>query len=149
LAIDGNIDAGKTNAVATAAGKANAAASAAAASAKASAALAAANRPLPLRVLRSGLFWTLLITAAIILVMTLSINGLSGQVRDNQAKFVEDAVRRSAVQCYALEGSYPSSIEYLEKNYNLTIDRSRYAVYYESMGSNLLPQIRVIVWGQQ
>ena len=77
--------------------------------------------------------------------MYFSTAGVSGQVRDNQAQFLSDAVRRSAVQCYVLEGRFPDSLSHLEENYGLIIDRDRYAVYYESMGSNLLPRIQVIV----
>jgi hypothetical protein len=84
---------------------------------------------------------------AIVVVMWVSTNSFSGQVRGNQKQFIEDSVRRSAVQCYALEGSFPPNLIYLEQNYNLNYDRTHYAVYYESMGSNLLPQIHVVVVG--
>jgi hypothetical protein len=100
------------------------------------------------RLATSRLLWSLVFVVAIVLVMAFSTAGLSGQVRENQAEFLEDSVRRSAVQCYAIEGRFPPDLPYLEKNYNLTIDRSRYAVYYESMGANLLPQIRVVTAGK-
>lgn len=81
----------------------------------------------------------------IIGVMWLGTAGISGQVQTNQAEFLTDAVRRSAVQCYALEGRFPSDVAYLEDNYGLVIDRTKYVVYYESMGANILPQIRVVI----
>ncbi|MDR2108680.1 MAG: hypothetical protein LBP28_04375 [Coriobacteriales bacterium] len=97
------------------------------------------------RILSSRLLWTALFVGVVVGLMLLFTGRLSGQVRESQAEFVADNVRRSAVQCYALEGSFPPSIQYLEQNYNLVIDRTHYAVYYESMGANLLPQIRVVV----
>jgi len=97
------------------------------------------------RVVLSSLLLTVLFIILIAVVMEFGILGLSGRVSANQAQFLSDAVRRSAVQCYALEGSFPDSVEYLEENYGLIIDRNRYAVYYESMGANILPQIRVVM----
>jgi hypothetical protein len=56
---------------------------------------------------------------------------------------IEAAIRKAAVQCYALEGSYPPNIEYLEKNYGITIDKSRYYYYYNIFASNIMPEIGV------
>lgn len=49
-----------------------------------------------------------------------------------------------AVQCYALEGAYPPSLFYLEENYGLQVDRSRYIVTYEAFAPNLLPDVTVL-----
>ncbi len=56
---------------------------------------------------------------------------------------VQSAVRRAAVQCFALEGAYPPDLEYLTANYNLMIDESRYYCELVPMGSNVLPDIIV------
>ncbi|MDR3307732.1 MAG: hypothetical protein LBS58_02380 [Coriobacteriales bacterium] len=95
-------------------------------------------------ILSSKLLRLLVVAVALVVGVWLGTNGLSSQVQDNQATFLADAVRRSAVQCYALEGSFPEDVAYLEQNYGLYIDRGHYAVYYEPMGGNLIPQIRVI-----
>jgi hypothetical protein len=99
------------------------------------------------RVLRSRMLWLLLFAAVVSCAVFFALRGVSTQVGENQAQFVEDSVRRSAVQCYAIEGRFPNTIggvQYLEQNYGLAVDYSRYAVYYESMGGNLMPEIRVI-----
>ena len=57
---------------------------------------------------------------------------------------LEKAIRRAVVQCYAIEGMYPPSIDYLEKNYGLIIDHENYEVYYEVFASNILPNIVVV-----
>ena len=57
---------------------------------------------------------------------------------------LEEAVRRSAVACYAAEGAYPPDVEYLEEHYGLQVDRERYAVKYEVIASNLMPDITVL-----
>jgi hypothetical protein len=57
---------------------------------------------------------------------------------------VNQAITRAAVQCYAIEGRYPASVEYMENNYGLSIDRERYIVHYERFAENLMPDIRVL-----
>ena len=93
-----------------------------------------------------GSFWLKMgiFIALFLLVSTLATGGASDKIQTKQLEFLEDAVRRSAVQCFALEGHFPDSLSYLEEKYGLIIDRNNFAVYYESMGGNLLPQIRVI-----
>ncbi len=65
---------------------------------------------------------------------------LSGQ----SAAVLKDTVLRAAVQCYAVEGSYPESLDYLEQHYGLQINHDRYIVTYEAFASNLLPQVTVL-----
>lgn len=55
----------------------------------------------------------------------------------------ENAIVRSAVQCYALEGQYPTGIKYLEDNYGLALDREKYIYHYESIGANMVPVVKV------
>ena len=62
----------------------------------------------------------------------------------DDANDVSDAIRILALLCYAHEGSYPDNLSYLEDNYGLVIDRSRFAVYYNFLGSSILPQISVV-----
>jgi hypothetical protein len=89
-------------------------------------------------------FLRLVIVIALLCALAAFVSGgMSSQVTENQTKFLSDAVRRSAVQCFALEGRFPDSIKYLEDNYGLLIDHDRYYVYYEYVGSNLIPQVRV------
>lgn len=54
------------------------------------------------------------------------------------------AIQRDCVTCYATEGSYPQSLDYLKEHYGLQIDESRYAVFYIPTASNLMPQITVL-----
>jgi len=60
-----------------------------------------------------------------------------------QTEFVTDAVHNAALTCYAVEGAYPTSLEYLRTHYGLAYDQSRYLVRYDSFGSNLMPDISV------
>ena len=87
---------------------------------------------------------------AIVLLMLLVLVGVwllvsrVGTSSDNaQTQFVTDAVQNAALTCYAVEGAYPTNLEYLRKNYGLAYDQSRYQVRYDAFGSNLMPDIRV------
>ena len=93
-----------------------------------------------------------LITAAVLLaVLVLAALGLmlgSRQVgRDldtASAQALRQAVLQAAVQCYAVEGSYPASLDYLEENYGLLVNHDRFIVTYEAFASNLMPQVNVL-----
>ncbi len=63
---------------------------------------------------------------------------------EEQLQLVYDAVRSALVTCYATEGSYPSSLEYLKTHYGLAYDESRFLVFYDAFASNILPDIRVL-----
>lgn len=99
------------------------------------------NRP------NRSLLIRLLSLAAVVAVFALfltALNGISAKTEQEEISSLEDAVRRGAVQCYALEGFYPDSLDYLERHYGLTYDKSRFLVVYEIIGSNLMPNVRVI-----
>ena len=57
---------------------------------------------------------------------------------------LEQAVRRGAVACYAAEGIYPPTLEYLEQHYGIQVDRTRYRVIYDVYASNRMPDVTVL-----
>lgn len=59
-------------------------------------------------------------------------------------RVAEDSIKKAAISCYALEGRYPQSYEYLEKNYGVFIDTNKYAVFYSVFASNIMPDITVV-----
>ena len=58
---------------------------------------------------------------------------------------LRESIMNAAVQCCAVEGSYPSSIEHLEKDYGLVVNRDDYVVQYEYLGDNVPPSVVVRV----
>ncbi len=60
-----------------------------------------------------------------------------------QIIIIEKAISRAAIACYALEGSYPNQLSYLEDNYGISYDHERYFVHYRYEGANVFPQIIV------
>ena len=57
---------------------------------------------------------------------------------------MEQAVRRSAVACYAAEGSYPPDLDHLREHYGLQVNEKRYLVDYTVFAENLMPEITVL-----
>lgn len=81
---------------------------------------------------------------AVLLVFMSALSNLQdGQISEGRQQ-LEDTVRRSAVACYAVEGIYPPSLEYLEEYYGIQVDRERYTVIYEIFASNLMPDVTVL-----
>ena len=69
----------------------------------------------------------------------------AAQMEDGESrKILERSLRSAVVNCYAQEGFYPPNLAYIEENYGVRIDESRFRVYYEAQGSNLMPDITII-----
>jgi len=85
----------------------------------------------------------LFIAAAIVCVVLVwnVASSLDTSQQEEGLKIDKEAIVRATVQCYSLEGSYPPSLEYLEKNYGLTLDRDKYVYNYQIIGENLMPRI--------
>ena len=76
-------------------------------------------------------------------VLTAVDNVETGQKAEND-KRVEDTIKKAVVNCYAIEGRYPATLDYVEEYYGLQIDRDRYNVFYEVFADNIMPEITVI-----
>ena len=91
-----------------------------------------------------GILFTVIILAVIIAFFGVAINGASDKADSSSAVTLEKAIKRAAVQCYAIEGFYPSSVDYLENHYGVIIDTEKYTVEYRCFSSNNVPTIKVI-----
>jgi hypothetical protein len=59
-------------------------------------------------------------------------------------KQLDSSIRKATLTCYATEGVYPPTIDYLEENYGIQIDKERYTVFYVIFGDNIMPDITVM-----
>jgi len=81
-----------------------------------------------------------------LVVAVMIINGLNKTEVSSEAegrRILSDSIFRSTVKCYAIEGRYPESIEYVKKKYGIIVDDSKYVVDYEIFASNIMPLIKV------
>ena len=53
------------------------------------------------------------------------------ETKERQKDGIRDAVLRGAVHCYAVEGRYPGSLDYLEDHYGVSYDKKNFVVAYE------------------
>ena len=90
-----------------------------------------------------GLAAGLLILAASLWFFT-ALSALEAGRGDEGRQQLETALRRAAVACYAAEGVYPPTLDYLTDHYGVQIEEKRYLVFYEIFADNLMPDITVL-----
>ena len=83
------------------------------------------------------------ILAAVLWFFTALGNLSAGQSAEGREQ-LETALRRAAAACYAAEGVYPPTLDYLTEHYGVQIEESRYIVFYEIFANNLMPDITVL-----
>ena len=85
----------------------------------------------------------LFVVAAAYFFLTALANLETGRKAEGREQ-LERALRQTAVSCYAAEGIYPPSLEYMREHYGIRIDEERYLVDYQVIASNLMPDITVL-----
>lgn len=87
---------------------------------------------------------SLLIFIILLGLLLSSTEKISSKAEEEGLYIIGAAIKRSTVQCYAIEGKYPKSLTYLKDNYGLRIDDNKYFVHYSYLGSNILPDVTVM-----
>ncbi len=77
-------------------------------------------------------------------IMWVAFGTVGESNQEQEMNSLISAIDRASIYCYANEGAYPSSIEYLEENYGLQINHDKYIVHYDSFATNIKPDITVI-----
>lgn len=93
--------------------------------------------------------WRRILRPILILVIALGlflwgVTALSAQAQAESLRTTREGIRRAAVQCYAIEGRYPTTLAYLETHYGIAPDPDKYLVYYTYLAPNLMPDITVL-----
>ena len=83
-------------------------------------------------------------TLAVLLCFVTAVSRLEQGADAQGRQQLEEALRRTAVACYASEGFYPPSVDYMVQHYGLQYDEDAYRVHYEIFASNLMPEITVV-----
>ena len=87
---------------------------------------------------------TILIFAVFFSAFFILTSSVSKTAEKEELDNLQKAVKKATLQCYAVEGRFPSSVEYLQSNYGLQIDEDKYAVFYQGFASNVMPDITVV-----
>ena len=80
-------------------------------------------------------------------VLYFVLTGLSeaGGVSEAESqRIAENSITRAVINCYASEGKYPPSYEYIKKHYGISVDESKYIIHYMVFAENIMPDIAVI-----
>ena len=92
----------------------------------------------------SGYLLSLLLFLAVLFFFLFGVRAMESKSEEESLASLRNAIQRACVQCYAIEGRYPPSVEYLEENYAVQINRKKYNVFYDGFASNVMPEITII-----
>lgn len=92
----------------------------------------------------AGNWFSVLLFLAVLLAAANGFHQASAAREEEALRIARESIRRAAISCYAVEGSYPDGFEYLRRNYGVSIDQSKYVVHYQIFASNIMPDITVL-----
>ena len=84
----------------------------------------------------------ILVFLAVVVILMFAVSDVSRTSNEESLTIAENSIRRAVITCYAQEGQYPESIDYLKENYGLYISDD-YIVHYNIFASNIMPDIVV------
>jgi hypothetical protein len=93
------------------------------------------------------------ISALLLIAVVLTVCVLAADLSQNEEKMIakENSIKKTieerALQCYVIEDAYPESLDYLEKNYGLKINKEDYKIVYRPYAQNMPPEVRVFYKG--
>lgn len=90
-----------------------------------------------------GLWITGIVFLLLTLLFVLSLTSTAQSSATRESEVLDSALRRAIVTCYAVEGRYPPSLDYIAENYGVLVDETQYSVYYDAFAANVMPTLRV------
>lgn len=87
---------------------------------------------------------SLAIFAAIIVVFLIAINYTSSTTLGHQEDALREAIERDVIMCYAQNGYYPPSLDYIKEHYGLMYDADTFLVSYTPVADNIYPAYQVM-----
>ena len=88
------------------------------------------------------LLW-FIIFLLVISFFTICVNNVEkGNMNEGRNNLIE-AVKKTAIHCFSIEGQYPQDVKYLEDNYGLKYNHDKYVIHYQLIGFNIMPDIFV------
>lgn len=85
-----------------------------------------------------------------VIVLAVSISGFNimfNRTLTHQKDQLDQAIKRGIMQCYALTGQYPESLDQLEDEYNIVYNKDLFEIKYEIVASNIMPTFVIITKG--
>ncbi|SKB74404.1 hypothetical protein SAMN06296386_104320 [Lachnospiraceae bacterium] len=91
----------------------------------------------------------LLFFAFLMVILLLSVEYTKKGSVERQKESLERAIQRDITYCYATTGSYPKTLDYIERVYGLTYDEEVFTIDYEVRGSKIPPIVTVRQTGEE
>lgn len=88
--------------------------------------------------------FSLLLFLGVGCVFYTGVSALGKDTDKKQKESLENAVRQGIIHCYATEGHYPESLDYLTDSYGIHYDSEKYFIDYQILGANILPDVTII-----
>ena len=88
---------------------------------------------LPLVLFAAMLAWFIIATA-----------NAASSTDERELSALKTNIENGITMCYAVEGVYPASIDYLCDHYGLIYDKEKFIVHYESFASNIRPSVIIL-----
>lgn len=85
-----------------------------------------------------------LFVCALAVALAFALNAIFASAKEQGAASIRNTVLNAALQCAAIEGSFPTNLAYLEENYDLRVNHDDYVVIYEVLASNAVPSVVVV-----
>ena len=80
-------------------------------------------------------------------ITSITIDGISStshSTLDEEMRIARESLLRAVISCYAFEGAYPESYEYIKENYGVRINEEKFVVFYDIFSSNIMPEITIL-----
>ncbi len=90
------------------------------------------------------MFLSLLFCLLWITGFVLAVDRLGKDTAEEQQRALEAAIERNITSCYALEGMFPPTLEYMKQHYGLTYDEKLFFVDYRPIAANIRPDYFII-----
>lgn len=97
--------------------------------------------------MKTGRFFRILpilVIIGLLALFTASASLIENAADKEQRASLEAALRRCIMQCYAVEGTYPPSLGYIEENYGFFYDDDKFYIDYAAIGANIIPDITIL-----
>lgn len=82
--------------------------------------------------------------AAMIVWFLFSMRNTASSADARELSALKTTLENSITMCYAVEGVYPESVEYLGANYGFIYDKEKYIIHYDCFASNIRPSVMIL-----
>lgn len=97
---------------------------------------------------KTSVFLSLLIFFIFVAIFWNGFSNMETNQDQEDIQRVQESIKKGVLECYAVEGKYPESLSYLEKNYGVYVNEERYLIHYNYQGANLYPDYTIYVKGE-